>query len=133
MNERTKHLQERINTYFLDSDTVITLTYRDKGSKTSYQSGEHLHNLMVKARRLCRRKGCHLRYMGITHWGARVHFHVVVNREAAGLVAAVWSAEHGAALVKPLGENRIRAAEWLVETGRICDKVIEGGLPRDKL
>jgi hypothetical protein len=112
--EQTERAARVLNKYFDQDDARILLTYKDQKRR----SGQDMEELVRRLRRICKRRRIHFDYMWVTHWGIRTHFHLVISKEAAPLVAPLWGEISGGGLTNTnkVGEKHHRLVEWRVLT-----------------
>jgi hypothetical protein len=129
--EQTERAARVLNKYFDQDDARILLTYKDQKRR----SGQDMEELVRRLRRICKRRRIHFDYMWVTHWGIRTHFHLVISKEAAPLVAPLWGEISGGGLTNTnkVGENTTALVEWLGSNMRPCDEFRTGGLAHDRV
>lgn len=97
-----RNLTNILNANFLPGDGHVRLHYWTENKPTAVQA-MHLWDVFTKAvRRACAKAGIPFRFVHALGLGERgaMHHHVVVNKDACGIVARLW--KHGAKHIDPL-------------------------------
>lgn len=84
LNQRRaeERLRWKINTNFKSGDYYITLTYKRENRKTPIEAKKELQKFLRRLRRLYKKHGAEVKYIGVTEYENRaIHHHMILNNE----------------------------------------------------